>query len=123
MTFPIDIHRHPKVSRLPAEVRWAFIEMNGEARIADNDGVFAADEAEFMWPREYLDALVASHPSRPLVLREGETYRIREFGEHQDTRADREERSARNTANGARGGRPPKNRPETGEKPTGFQDE
>lgn len=110
MTFPIDAHRHPKLMRLDVAVRWTFFEMNGEARIADNDGVFDATEAEFLWPKEHLDALVSSHPTRPLILREGDLYVIREFDQHQYTRAEREAASIRNTENGRKGGRPPKNR-------------
>jgi hypothetical protein len=113
MTFPIDFHRHPKLRRLPVEVRWTFVEMNGEARIADNDGMFTIDDAEFEWGREHLDALVTSHPTRPLVIRTDTHYVIREFPEHQETRASREERKARNAANGAKGGRPRKNPIET----------
>jgi len=109
MTFPNDIHRHPKIQRLSLEARWAFIEMNGEARIADNDGVFPAEDAEFEWGRDVLAALTGSHPTRPLVMRVGETYVIRDYAEHQETRAAREERRARNAANGAKGGRPKKN--------------
>ncbi len=113
MTFPIDAHRHPKIARLDVAVRWTFFEMNGEARIADNDGIFDANEAEFLWPSDHLKALVDSHPTRPLIVREGDTYVIREFAQHQYTRAQREEASARNTANGLKGGRPKKNRTET----------
>lgn len=108
MTFPIDWHRHPKISRLAPEVRWTFVEMNGEARIADNDGVFTREDAEFEWPIAHLEALVSSHPTRPLVTRTDTHYVIREFAEHQETRASREERQARNQANGAKGGRPRK---------------
>lgn len=121
MTFPNDFHRHPKLLRLPVDVRWAFVEMNGEARLADNDGVFSADDAEFMWSREVLDALVKSHPVRPLVVRRdtGE-YVIRDYGEHQQTRAERESRAARSRENGSKGGRPRKNPGETQQKPTGL---
>lgn len=109
MTFPIDMHRHPKITRLPLSARWAFLEMNGEARIEDNDGVFAVEDAEHQWGKKVLDQLVKSHPTRPLVVRDGDVYRIREFAEHQETRADREERKERNQKNGKLGGRPPKN--------------
>lgn len=108
MTFPIDFHRHPKIDRLPVDVRWTFVEMNGEARIADNDGVFDAAEAEFLWPAEHLDALVSSHPSKPLLVRDGDTYVIREYAAHQHTKADREAIAERNRTNGALGGRPRK---------------
>jgi len=104
MTFPIDMHRHPKLTRLSVAARWAFVEMNGEARIADNDGVFTVEEAEFMWPVEVLDELVKSHPTRPLVIREGDRYVLREFAKHQQTRAEREELRAKRVEAGRKGG-------------------
>lgn len=104
MTFPIDIHRHPKLARLAPEVRWTFVEMNGEARIAENDGVFKKAEAEFMWPIEHLDALVNSHPQRPLLKRTKNAYFIRDYAEHQLTRSDREELSRKRREAGAKGG-------------------
>lgn len=91
MTFPIDMHRHPKITRLPVTARWAFFEMNGEARLQDNDGIFPAVEAEHEWGKGILDKLVNSHPTRPLVVREGDAYRIRDYAEHQQTKADRDE--------------------------------
>lgn len=111
MTFPNDFHRHPKLLKLPPEIRWTFVEMNGEARIADNDGRFSAEDAEFMWPVEHLDALVHSHPKRPLVVRErdGGDYVIREYAEHQQTRAERERLAEISRQNGRKGGRPRKN--------------
>lgn len=115
MTFPIDVHRHPKVRRLPADVRWTFVEMNGEARIADNDGVFAQEEAEFLWPVEHLQALVASHPTRPLVQFTDGRYVIRDYAEHQQTRAERERLAAVSRENGRKGGRPRKNPAEPAE--------
>lgn len=100
MTFPIDTHRHPKVRRLPPEAKWAFFEMNGEARIANNDGVFSAEDAEFEWGREVLEALVRSHPTRPLVLREGDSYVIREYPKHQVTSAELEKRASERSERG-----------------------
>lgn len=107
----VDFHRHPKITRLPVEVRWTFIEMLGEARIADNDGVFAAEDAEFMWPVAHLDALLGSHPSRPLLVKDDAgCYVIRDYAEHQQTRAEREELARIARENGAKGGRPRKPR-------------
>lgn len=110
MTFPNDFHRHPKLRKLPVEVRWTFVEMNGEARLADNDGRFSAEDAEFMWPIEHLDALAQSHPTRPLVVREqdGGDYVIRDYAEHQQTRAERERLAEVSRENGKKGGRPRK---------------
>lgn len=123
MTFPIDFHRHPKLMKLAAEVRWTFVEMNGEARIADNDGRFSAEDAEFMWPVEHLNALATSHPTRPLVVREadGGDYVIRDYAEHQETRATREARAEKNRQNGAKGGRPRKNPAGTQPVPNGLR--
>lgn len=90
MTFPNDMHRHPKLTRISVAARWAFIEMNGEARLHNNDGVFSAEDAEFMWSPDLLAELVGSHPSKPLVQRVDDTYVIREFAKHQQTKADRE---------------------------------
>lgn len=90
MTFPIDVHRHPKIMRLSVEARWCFVELNGEARLADNDGVFDAAEAEYLWPADLLAQLCDSHPTKPLLVRDGDTYVIREYAAHQHTKADRE---------------------------------
>lgn len=103
MTFPNDFHRHPKVSRLSVEARWAFVEMNGEARLADNDGVFSAEDAEFMWSPDVLAALCGSHPTRPLIARDGDTYVIRDYAEHQQTKAEREALSEARSKAGALG--------------------
>lgn len=74
ITLPIDIHRHPKLRDQPAEVKWAFVEMNIEAVIAGNNGRFTAADAEFLWPAAVLDVLTKTHPTRPLVIRDGEDY-------------------------------------------------
>jgi hypothetical protein len=104
MTFPNDFHRHPKLRNQPPEVKWAFVEMNGEARIADNDGRFSAEDAEFLWSPEILAALITSHPVRPLVIRDGTDYVIREYSKHQQTKADREALSAKRADAGRKGG-------------------
>lgn len=90
MRFPIDMHRDPKVTRLAPEVRWTFVEMNGEARLERNDGIFTKDDAEFRWPVEHLTALVGSHPSEPLVVATDDAYVLRRYAKHQFTEEDRE---------------------------------
>lgn len=106
MTFPIDIHRHPKLRRLTPAAKWAFVEMNGEARIAENDGRFTAEDAEFMWGADVLAELTGSHPTRPLVARDGSDYVIRDYAQHQFTTEDRERLAKISRDNGAKGGRP-----------------
>ncbi len=110
MTFPNDVHRHPKIMRLSVEARWAFIEMNGEARLSDNDGVFTLEEALFHWSEGVLAELCSSHPTRPLITRDDDgTYRIRDYAQHQQTRAERERLAEVSRENGRKGGRPKSN--------------
>jgi hypothetical protein len=123
MTFPNDMHRHPKVARLSVEARWAFVEMNGEARLADNDGLFMAEDALYYWPVEILAELCSSHPTRPLVVHDGEanTYLIRDYAEHQQTKAERERLAEVSRENGRKGGRPKSNPWETQTQPSETQ--
>ena len=91
MTFPIDFWTHPKVSRLSDAAFRAFVEANGHSRMRETDGVLEADDAEFLWKPEVLAELVASHPSRPLMVRlESGEYLLRDYAEHQFTKADRD---------------------------------
>lgn len=105
MTFPIDFHRHPKVQRLSDAAFRAFVEANGESRIAETDGRLEGPDAEFMWSAETLAELVASHPSRPLLMRDGEAYVLRDYAEHQFTKADRDNLSAKRARAGSLGGK------------------
>lgn len=113
ITLPVDIHRHPVIQRLPADVRWTFVEMNIEALVARNDGKFAIEDAEFLFPVDHLDKLVKSHPRKPLVKKTKEQYVIREYASHQLTNELREERARVSRENGAKGGRPKKKPEET----------
>ena len=103
MTFPNDFPWHPKVLRLTPAVKWAFVEMNGHSRINDLDGRIPVVDAEFMWSPKILAALVNSHPTRPLVVLEGDDYVIRDYAEHQQTKAEREALHVKRAAAGAAG--------------------
>lgn len=113
MTFPIDFWMHPKVAPLPVEAKWAFVEMNGYSRMQDLDGRIPEVMALRMWSKDVLEPLLMSDPVRPLVIHDGSEYVIRDYAEHQDTKAAREHRVETNKANGSRGGRPRKNPTET----------
>lgn len=90
MTFPIDFWTHPKVSRLSDAAFRAFVESNGHSRMIESDGRIESEDAEFMWKPEILAELLRSHPTRPLMLREGDEYVLRDYAEHQFTKADRD---------------------------------
>lgn len=90
MTFPIDFWTHPKVSRLSDAAFRSFVESNGHSRMIESDGRIESEDAEFMWPAEILAELLKSHPTRPLMLREGDEYVLRDYAEHQFTKADRD---------------------------------
>lgn len=90
MTFPIDFWTHPKVSRLSDAAFRAFVESNGHSRMIESDGHIEAEDAEFMWQPDVLAELLRSHPTRPLMLRNGDEYVLRDYAEHQFTKADRD---------------------------------
>lgn len=93
MTFPIDFWKHEKVRRLSDAAFRAFVEANGHSRERETDGVIESADAEFIWDASALQELCKSHPSRPLLFQDGETYVIRDYAEHQFTKADRDDLS------------------------------
>lgn len=103
MTFPIDFWTHPKVTRLSDAAFRAFVESNGHSRMIESDGRIEAEDAEFMWKPEVLEELLKSHPTRPLMLRDGDEYVLRDYAEHQFTKADREGLSTRRSEAGKAG--------------------
>lgn len=103
MTFPIDFWQHPKVARLSDSAFRAFVESNGHSRMIESDGRLEAEDAEFLWDKAALEALVRSHPTRPLMLREDDAYVLRDYAEHQFTKADRDELSRKRSEAGAKG--------------------
>lgn len=91
MTFPIDFWTHPKVSRLSDAAFRAFVESNGHSRMRETDGVLEPEDAHFLWKPEVLDELCTSHPSRPLMVHDADgNYVLRDYAEHQFTKADRD---------------------------------
>src|SRR5690606_32604815 len=94
---------HPKVAPRSTEAKWAFVEMNGYSRMQDLDGSIPTVMALRLWSVEVLAELVASHPSRPLVMLDGDTYVIRDYDKHQQTTADREALSHVRSEAGKRG--------------------
>lgn len=93
MTFPIDFWKHEKVRRLSDAAFRAFVEMNGHSRERETDGVIGVEDAEFIWDASALQELCKSHPTRPLLYMDAETYVLRDYAEHQFTKADRDDLS------------------------------
>lgn len=98
MTFPIDFWTHPKVSRLSDAAFRAFVESNGHSRMIESDGRIESEDAEFMWDASALQDLCKSHPTRPLMFRDEDAYVLRDYAEHQFTKADRDELSGKRRA-------------------------
>ena len=103
MTFPNDFWMHPKVALLSVEAKWTFVEMNGYSRMQDLDGVIPTPMANRLWDEAVLNELVASHPERPLVVRDSDNLIIRDYAEHQQTTADREDLSKKRSDAGVKG--------------------
>jgi hypothetical protein len=111
MTFPIDFPDHPKIRPLSDGAFRAFVEMNAYSRVQDLDGKIPVKVARLKWKVKYLRELETNHDVRPTLSIVGEDYVLHNYGEHQQTKADREALAAKNSANGAKGGRPPKGKP------------
>lgn len=105
LTFPIDFDEHPIVAPLSDAAFRAFIEMNGYSRRLKLDGRIPEAVARKRWKSKTLAELVASHPDRPLVFLDVDSYVIRSYSEHQFTTADAEELRAKRAAAGAKGGK------------------
>lgn len=113
MTFPNDFWQHPKIEPLTDKAFRVFVEMNGYSRMQDLDGRIPVSLARRKWKPQAIEELLNTHPTRPVLLQHGDDYVLRDYAQHQETRAEREARVARNTENGRRGGRPRKNPRET----------
>jgi hypothetical protein len=105
MTFPIDFDEHPKVEPLSDGAFRAFVSMNGYSRRQRLDGNIPKAIAVRRWKPRFLAELVASHPERPLVLLDGDTYVIRDYAEHQFTTTDEAELKKKRAEAGSMGGK------------------
>jgi len=105
MTFPNDFWMHPKIAPLSVEAKWAFVEMNGYSRMQDLDGRIPAVMMHRMWATEVVAELCASHEERPLMFHDSaaDVYVIRDYAQHQQTTADREELSEKRSIAGKAG--------------------
>lgn len=103
MTFPNDFWMHPKIAPLSTEAKWAFVEMNGYSRMQDLDGRIPSVMVARFWSDDVVAELVQSHPDRPVVLWDVDVLVIRDYAQHQQTTADREEVSKMRSKSGKLG--------------------
>lgn len=104
MTFPNDFWQHPKVELLSDRAFRVFVEMNGYSRMQDLDGSIPQANALRRWGVEPITELLESHPERPLVYQNGEEYVIRDYAQHQQTKAERDDLHQKRAEAGRRGG-------------------
>lgn len=105
MTFPNDFWQHPKIELLSDNAFRAFVEMNGYSRMQDLDGRIPVEVVKRRWKPRSVTELVNSHPERPVLLREGDEYVIRDYAQHQMTKASRDSLSEKRAKAGAKGGK------------------
>lgn len=117
MTFPIDFPDHPKVKPLNVAAKWAFVEMNAYSRRQGLDGVIPIQTARAIWSRKVLADLVASHPTRPLLVLDGNDYLIRDYADHQLTTGDIDDLREKRASAGAKGGKAKATRQQPASKP------
>lgn len=106
MTFANDFPEHPKIKPLSDNAFRTFVEMNGYSRTQDLDGRVPVAVAKTKWKARALTELQSNHPERPSLMVDGNEYVIRDYAEHQETKASVAARQETNRANGAKGGRP-----------------
>ncbi|ROS28887.1 hypothetical protein EDF22_0618 [Rathayibacter sp. PhB127] len=90
--FDIGMSEHPKVMLLSDAAFRALIECTMYARRQLTDGFLDERVAVRMWGREVLDELASNHPERPTLERIDGGWHIRDYDEHQITRADIEKK-------------------------------
>lgn len=86
--FDIGMDEHPKVMLLSDAAFRALIEATFYARRQMTDGFLDERVAVRKWGREVLDELAGNHPERPSLAPVSGGWQIRDYHEHQTTRAD-----------------------------------
>ncbi len=105
ITLPLDFADHPKVAPLSDAAFRTFIELNIYSRQHELDGVIPVKTARARWKAKALAELVDTHDDRPMVLLDGDNYVLRNYDEHQLTKAEMDEVRLKRAESGAAGGR------------------
>lgn len=102
--FTLDFPDNYKVMPLSDAAFRCLVEATLWSRKQMSDGVLARRYAVARWGLEVLNELASNDPDNPSFIEQEDGWLIRDFDEHQDTRAEIEARSARNKLAGQRGG-------------------
>ena len=105
ITLPLDFADHPKVAPLSDAAFRTFIELNIYSRQHELDGVIPVKTARARWKAKALAELVDTHTDRPMVILDDQNYVLRNYDEHQITKAEMDEIRLKRAESGAAGGR------------------
>ena len=103
--FTLDFADNPKILPLSDSAFRCMVEATLYSRRMMTDGFLATRLAVAKWGLEALQELATNDPLKPSLFEVDGGWMIRDFADHQDTRAEIEARRARNAANGSLGGK------------------
>lgn len=102
--FTLDFADNYKILPLSDSAFRCLVEATLWSRQQMSDGVLARRYAVARWGLDALTELATNDQEKPSLIETEDGWLIRDFAEHQDTRAEIEARSTRNKAAGRRGG-------------------
>jgi hypothetical protein len=102
--FTLDFADNPKILPLSAEAFRCLVEATLYSRRMLTDGFLASRLAVAKWGLEVLQELATNDSEKPSLIEVDGGWMIRDYADHQDTKAEVEQRRARNKVNGSLGG-------------------
>lgn len=108
--FTLDFPRNAKIAILSDAAFRCLVEATLYSRDQLTDGLLARRYAIATWGLETLKELCQNDAEKPSLIETEQGWLIRDYAEHQDTKAEVEARSIRNAAAGQRGGLAKSNR-------------
>lgn len=102
--FTLDFPDNHKIMPLSDAAFRCLVEATLWSRKQLTDGLLARRYAVARWSLEVLEELTSNDPINPSLIEVDDGYQIRDFAEHQETRADIEARRERNRIAGQKGG-------------------
>jgi hypothetical protein len=102
--FTLDFADNPKILPLSDAAFRCLVEATLYSRRMKSDGFLATRLATAKWGVDVLAELCENDPEKPSLVKVDKGYSIRDYAEHQDTKAEIEARQLRNKLNGSLGG-------------------